>query len=318
MTQNDVEQVAVPTQEKTELTPAAQTETKTKEARKEDKAAKKRDKAAEKYEKRKQKRWFKHKNVNNGEKSFAAGLNIYKVLWVFVFGCVIGVAFETLYVFATTGVWMRRSGMLYGPFNQVYGFGAVLFTLCLYRYRKRNSFFIFLAAAVLGLGFEYICSWLQQIAFGSVSWEYSEYATSIGGRTNLMYGVGWGVMGLLFIQHFWPWMSEMIERIPNKVGKPLTIVVTVFLAVNLALSGLAVYRAGERAEDKPATNIVTQWVDATYPDEVMAEKYPSMQHVGRPTRNNDDPDEDGNDSSSEETQSAAGSAALLISCGVLA
>lgn len=240
-----------------------------------------RDEPEEKREKRKKKRWYKHLDVNNGEKSFADGLNLYKILWVFILGCIIGVVFETLYVFATTGVWMRRSGMLYGPFNQIYGLGAVLFAVCLYRYRKKNSFIIFLAAMVLGLVFEYVCSWVQQLVFGSVSWEYSEYATSIGGRTNLMYGVGWGIMGLLFIQHFWPWMSEMIERIPNKIGKPLTAVVSIFLAVNLALSGLAVFRAGQRAEGVPANNAVAVWLDNTYPDSVMAEKYPSMQHVGR-------------------------------------
>lgn len=233
----------------------------------------------EKREEKKKRRWYKHKNVNNGQQSFAAGLNIYKVLWVFIFGCVIGVVFETLYVFATTGEWMRRSGMLYGPFNQVYGFGAVLFTLLLYRYRKKNSFFIFLAAMLAGLVFEYLCSWVQELVFGSVSWEYSGYATNIGGRTNLMYGVGWGVLGLLFITHFWPWMSEMIERIPNKIGKPLTIVVSVALALNLALSAAAVYRQSMRVEGAPATNFVTRWLDATYPDSVMAEKYPSMQFV---------------------------------------
>lgn len=223
--------------------------------------------------------FYKHKDVNNGQQSFASGINIYKILWVFIFGCVFGVVFETLYVFSQTGVWMRRSGMLYGPFNQVYGLGAVLFTLLLYRYRKKNSFVIFLAAGVTGLIFEYVCSWVQELIFGSVSWEYSGYATNIGGRTNLLYGVGWGLLGMLFITHFWPWASEMIERIPNTVGKPLTIVVSVLLALNLALSGAAVFRQNQRLHNVPANTAIARWLDNTYPDDVMAEKYPSMQFV---------------------------------------
>lgn len=237
------------------------------------------EKAAKKTKKAKKvkKRFYKHVDVNNGVESFASGLNIYKILWVFIIGCVIGVVVESFYVYAVTGEWMRRSGMLYGPFNQVSGFGAVLFTLLLYRYRDQNNFIIFLASGVMGLAFEFVCSWVQEKMFGSVSWEYSDMAMNIGGRTNLLYGAGWGLMGLIFITVFWPWMSEMIERIPNKVGKPLTWVISIALAVNLSLSALAVFREGERKAGVPATNAVTRWLDATYPDEVMQEKYPSMQ-----------------------------------------
>lgn len=245
-------------------------------------------------EKKKRRMWH-HKDVNNGQESFASGLNVYKLIWVFILGSFIGVVFESLYVFFMDGEWMRRSGMLYGPFNQIYGMGAVLFTLVLYRFRKKNAFLIFIAAALIGGVFEFVCSWAQQVIFGSVSWEYSDMPANIGGRTNLFYMAGWGFMGLMFITHFWPWMSEMIERIPNTMmfkgkrsgnmlvltGKTLTIVFAVFLAVDLALSGLAVWRAGERDAGKPPTNFVTQWVDETYPDAVMAEKYPSMEFVDR-------------------------------------
>lgn len=228
-------------------------------------------------EKRKnKKRWYKHVDVNDGQKSFADGANIYKVMWVFIFGCVIGVVWETLFVFVGSGSYERRSGMLYGPFNQVYGIGAVLFTVILYRYRKKSGLFIFLFSMMLGLIFEYVCSWVQEVMFGSTSWNYSSMPFNLNGRINLLYGVGWGVMGLLFLTHFWPWMSEMIERIPNKIGKPLTIVFIVFLALDLALSGLAVFRESARIKGEPATNAVERWLDETYPNSVMAEKYPSM------------------------------------------
>ena len=233
--------------------------------------------------KKTKKKFWKHKDVNNGEKSFAAGLNIYKILWVFIVGCFIGVVWETFYVFYKEGVFMRRSGMLYGPFNQVYGLGALLFTLLLYRFRKKNALIIFGASFVIGLIFEFLCSWVQEFIFGSVSWEYSHIPTNIGGRTNLFYGFGWGIMGLIFLTHIWPFLSEMIERIPNKIGKPVTIAFTVFLVCNMALSGAAVLRQRGRVEGHPATNAFTHWLDKTYPDTVMAEKYPSMEFVANRT-----------------------------------
>lgn len=243
---------------------------------------------------KKSKRWT-HKDVNKGEQSFAAGLNIYKIIWVFILGCVIGVAFETFYVYFMTGELMRRSGMMYGPFNQVYGFGAVIFTLVLYPFRKKNAMIIFLASAVIGAAFEYICSWVQQLAFGSVSWEYSHMPGNIGGRTNLFYAFGWGLMGFVFISHLWPFLNEMIERIPNSMmfkgrrsgrvlvitGKSLTIAFTVFLILNLTISGVAVFRAGQRMKGIEPANTVERWIDDIYPDNVIAKKYPSMQFVDR-------------------------------------
>lgn len=246
--------------------------------------------------------FWRHKDVNKGKASFATGLNVYKVIWVFIIGCVVGVLFESLFSLFIKGEVRRNAGMLYGPFNQVYGIGAVIFTFLLYRFRKSNAFIIFLVSAVIGGIYEYIASWVQQIAFGSVSWEYSDLPTNIGGRTDLLIAIGWGLLGFIFIVHLWPFLSEMIERIPNKLifkgkksgnvlivtGKTLTVVFAALLAINLALSGAAVYRAGRRAEGvKPAT-VVGEWIDATYPDEVMAEKFPSMFFVDRFGKDNSD------------------------------
>lgn len=226
--------------------------------------------------KKKKRRWYKHKNVNGGEKSFAAGLNIYKILWVFIFGSVIGVVWETFYYYFGTGIWERRCGLLYGPFNQVYGLGAVLFTVVLYRYRKKNGAIIFLASALLGMAFEYACSWAQEIVFSSTSWNYSDKPFNLGGRINLEFGLGWGIMGLIFLTHFWPWMSEMIERIPNTIGKTLTVIISVFLVVDVVLSAAAVYREGERIKGYAPANFVEAWLDDAYPNAYMAKKYPSM------------------------------------------
>ncbi len=237
------------------------------------------------WDKRTHSKHWHHLDVNHGQSSFAAGLNFYKLVWVFLLGCIIGVVFETIAVYIFTGTWMRRSGMLYGPFNQIYGFGAVLLTLLLYRFRKKNAFFIFLASTIIGGAFEFVCSWLQELVFGSVSWEYSNIVTNIAGRTNLLYSFVWGFLGLLFITHIWPFLSELIERIPNTIwhrvtGRALTILVAVLFLINLLLSGAAVYRANQRAKHIPATGVFTAWLDATYPDAVIAEKFPSMTFVG--------------------------------------
>ncbi|WP_313293393.1 putative ABC transporter permease [Faecalispora jeddahensis] len=211
--------------------------------------------------------------------SFAHGLNRYKLFWIFLSGSIIGFVVETLWCYVRLGYFESRQGLLYGPFTPVYGLGAVLFTVALYRFRHRNSMIIFFSSMVLGGALEYVCSFLQEKLLGTVSWEYSNSALNLHGRTNLTYSVFWGVLGLIFIKHSLPSLTRWIEQIPSRIGMILTHVLLVFMAVNIALSGMAVKRQSLRQEGVPASNPVSQWLDRTYTDEYLKQVYPNMQHA---------------------------------------
>ena len=75
---------------------------------------------------------------------FATGLCFYKLLWIFLAGCVIGCLVEMLWCYLNEGFFESRQGLIYGPFSPVYGLGAVLFTLVMYRFKHSSSFIIFL------------------------------------------------------------------------------------------------------------------------------------------------------------------------------
>ena len=44
----------------------------------------------------------------------------------------------------------HRYGMVWGPFSPLYGIGAVLLTVCLWKIRKRPLWVIFLLSMVIG------------------------------------------------------------------------------------------------------------------------------------------------------------------------
>lgn len=213
------------------------------------------------------------------ERSFASGYNYYKLFWIFFIGCFIGVVLETVWCFMNTGVLENRAGLIYGPFNPVYGFGALIMTITIGRFTKLRDLWIFLSCMFIGGAFEYCCSLFQELSFGTVSWEYSGTQMNFGGRTNLMFAFFWGILGLLWTKDFLPRMSRLIERIPNKIGPKLTWVLTVFMVLNMLISAAAVYRQSERREHIPATNAVQQFLDDTYPDEFLRKAYPSMMVV---------------------------------------
>lgn len=221
----------------------------------------------------------KSKNIYKEKKSFASGINFYKLMWIFVIGCVIGVIIETIWTLAGTGKIESRKGLIYGPFSPVYGFGAVLFTILLYRLRKHNSIVIFTLCALIGALFEYFCSWFQETALGTLSWEYSDSPLNLNGRTNLMYAICWGFLGLLYIKHIYPFCSRMIEKIPNKIGKWITWFLFFFMVFDIFISASAIKRATDRNYDIPATNQFAVFLDKHYPDEFLQKVYPNMEIV---------------------------------------
>ena len=69
---------------------------------------------------------MKKQTMARPQRSFAQGLNFYKLFWVFFIGCFIGVILEVLTCMVTLHKIESRNGLIYGPFNPVYGFGAVV------------------------------------------------------------------------------------------------------------------------------------------------------------------------------------------------
>ena len=128
---------------------------------------------------------------------------------------------------------------------------------------------------LLGGAFEYLCSLLQEKAFGTVSWEYSHTPFNIGGRTNLLYAFFWGVLGLIWVKNLYPLLLRLIEKIPRKPGVVLTWVLCVFMALNMGVSALASARQADRRQGIPAQNAISRFLDEQYPDEFLEKIYPN-------------------------------------------
>ena len=212
----------------------------------------------------------------NASEHFAKGLGIYKILLICFIGSFAGVVVELLWCFATRGYFESRSGLVYGPFNLLYGAGAVALTLALYRFRNRSAWISFFGGMLVGTVVDYLCSWGQEALLGSRSWDYSGMPFNINGRICLLYSIFWGILGVLWIKDLYPRMSKWILKIPNHAGKIVTWVLTVFMAVNCLVSAVAVWRWAERVSGVPAENGFEELLDARFPDERMERIYANM------------------------------------------
>lgn len=200
---------------------------------------------------------------------FAQGKSLYKLFWVFFIGCFLGVVVERTWCYVRYGLYEPRVGLIYGPFNLVYGVGAWALTMALYPFRNRSKIFSFVGGALIGSAVEYACSLFQETVFGSVSWDYSDQPFNLNGRICLLYAIYWGILGVVWIKDLYPRMAKLILKIPNRVGKPLTFLLAGFMIVNSVMTGLTTLRWMQRRQGEPPRNAMEAYFDRHYPDEKM-------------------------------------------------
>lgn len=210
------------------------------------------------------------------EEVFASGCGFYKLACLFLIGAFLGDITETVFCRFTMGRWMSRSSVVFGPFSIVWGLGCAMLTWILYRYREQSDRRLFLCGTILGGAYEYICSVFTELAFGTVFWDYSKIPFNLGGRINLLYCFFWGFAAIIWMKGVYPFLSKWIEKIPARVGKPLCMIMVVFMSVNIVLSGLALDRYSKRHDGVPVQNGINELMDEWFPDSYMEQVYPNI------------------------------------------
>ncbi|MGB8450911.1 MAG: putative ABC transporter permease [Anaerocolumna sp.] len=208
-------------------------------------------------------------------------LYLYKGVWIFTIGGIIGYFIEVLYGVMKNGAMESRQGMLYAPFSQIYGLGALILVIITIPLIEKSNRWIFSICAVFGGLFEFICSWVQEFFWGVQSWDYSSFALSLTGRTSLIYMIFWGVLGVFFIRYVYPRISLFIDRIIDKMGGFITWILVIFFLFDATVTTLTVDRWVERQDGVLAQSYYDELLDTYYPDELLNDIFPQMELVNK-------------------------------------
>lgn len=220
------------------------------------------------------------RNEKEAEKTkFAEGCGFYKLVWLFLIGALLGDLVETVFCRFTLGWWMSRSSVVYGPFSVVWGMGCALLTAFLYKYKDKSDRYIFFYGTVVGGAYEYLCSVVTELVFGTTFWDYSSLPFNLGGRINLLYCFFWGIAAVVWLKGIYPFLAKWIEKIPKKIGPALTWILIVLMCADMLISSLALSRYSARQLGEAADTKLEQVLDAHFPDERMARIYPKAKFV---------------------------------------
>lgn len=210
-------------------------------------------------------------------------IDYFTLFWLFVAGSVFGIAVETIFHVIVYGSYESRAGLVWGPFSPIYGMGAVLLTVSLNRFHHSHNLIIFIVSMVLGSAIEYTASWLMEVLWGAIAWDYTGTFGSIGGRTNFAFGVMWGLLGLLWVRIAMPLVKRSLSRVNARTttAKALTAAASVLMALNIAVTVLALDRESQRAQGVPAVTWEQRALDEWFPQPYMQEHFHNMSVYGK-------------------------------------
>ncbi len=206
-----------------------------------------------------------------------------QLLWYIVIFSVIGLAIETIFCYATTGVLESRKGLIWGPFCPVYGVGATILIVALSSYKK-NGFKLFIVGCILGNIIEYGLSYLLEAMYGTRFWDYAYLDWNLNGRICFKYSIFWGILAVILIKFIQPYIDKIIAKIPNY--KPLHIGVFIFLVIDCIATVWAVntyqnrvaknYNNIENTEKKSIKQYIE---DNLFSNKIMKKTFPNLRYI---------------------------------------
>ena len=202
------------------------------------------------------------------------------LVWLFVVGAFLGDVVETIFCRVTAGVWMSRSSLVWGPFSVVWGLALVMAAVLLRGSEERSDRSIFLFGFVMGGAYEYICSAVGELLFGVIFWDYSGFKFNLGGRVNLLYCFFWGIAAVVWIRYGYPLVAKLMANLKKHILPWMTVVLTVFMAVNMGLSALALARYDARTSGLAPANQLDVFLDEHFDNARMERVYPNAKKTG--------------------------------------
>ena len=155
-------------------------------------------------------------------------------LFLFYFYCFCGWCIETSYVSIKSRKLVNR-GFMRGPFLPLYGSGAMMMLVVSAPFQD-HIVLVYIAGCIGATILEYITGVTMEALFKVRYWDYSEKPFNFQGHICLGTSLSWGGLTILMTQFVHRPVEKILLSTPLNVLMPVTVILTIFLAVDFALS----------------------------------------------------------------------------------
>lgn len=155
-------------------------------------------------------------------------------LFFFYFYCFVGWCIESTHVSIRTRKLTNR-GFMRGPFLPLYGSGAIMMLVVSMPFQD-SIVLTYLAGCVGATILEYITGVTMEALFKVRYWDYSNQKFNFQGHICLGTTLAWGLLTILMTEIVHVPVEKLMLSIPGKTLTVVTIVLTIVIAVDFALS----------------------------------------------------------------------------------
>ncbi|MCM1541643.1 MAG: putative ABC transporter permease [Blautia sp.] len=155
-------------------------------------------------------------------------------LFFFYFYCFAGWCIESTHVSIRTRKLTNR-GFMRGPFLPLYGSGAIMMLVVSMPFQD-SVILTYLAGCVGATILEYITGVTMEALFKVRYWDYSNQKFNFQGHICLKTTLAWGLLTILMTEIVHVPVEKLMLLIPNRILTIVTVVLTVAIAVDFALS----------------------------------------------------------------------------------
>lgn len=167
------------------------------------------------------------------------------MFYINIFLCfsIIGYLFETIcsWIFKTG----FSSGILYGPWTPLYGFGVLIIMLLsnkifesLHLNKVVETIIVFVVITIVLTILEWLGGILIEKLFHITFWDYSNYKYHIGKYISLEMSLVWGVGSIILIYLVLPWSLNLIKKIPLLV----TIIFSFLFLIDMLVTTISKFK----------------------------------------------------------------------------
>lgn len=172
------------------------------------------------------------------------GYSLYQLFLMFCFWSFIGWCIEVIDMTYETGEYQNR-GFLNMPICPIEGLGVIMVTV-LFKPISNTIVPLFFACTVLCTAFELFVGWGMEKLFHARWWDYSNMKFNYKGYICLRNSILFGAGCVVVIRYIQPMVEKAIDSIPLKAGITIVIVMSVLIAVDTAVSLMAVKKLNEK------------------------------------------------------------------------
>jgi len=171
---------------------------------------------------------------------------IYEIMFCFILCGIVGWVYETLFVLIVSGMITDRGilfishingfPIVWGlPFILMYGVGGALLIWCFKPLAKKPVLLFFVAMISMTI-FEFLTSYIYELIFNKILWDYSNNFMNFQGRICLGTSIIWGLLGVVSVKVFGPVFHRLYTKIKNeKIMHIILIVLVIYIFVCYAL-----------------------------------------------------------------------------------